>query len=649
MIRIKYRLLIMVLVMILLQLPVQVILHAEDIEKTPSGIPVNELENRIDSFMQEQIGNTTPGLAIAVVKDGRVVLMKGYGYADLENKIPVDPQNTVFEFASISKLFVWTAAMQLVEQGKLKLEDDIKKYLPEEFTKNLKYKQEITMYDLMNHTAGFEQQPFDWLPISPEAGNVPLDKSLIEHQPKQVYTPKEVIAYSNYGAALAGYVVEKISGKDFYSYEMDEIFKPLGMTMTTGHPTYSDRPQVVDTKAKGYAKLPTTNFIPGIWSILWHYPAGSVNGTVEDLSKFLLALMPEAKSPLFKEQDTLSKMLSQTYAMEQTISSNSHGFWEYAGNAKGYWHPGNTACFSSFFAFVPEERFGFAVLTNEAYAIEPTYGLANLLMESAPKQEVSKNTMPSAKDIAGLYMYSMRSHTGIFEPASYLANIVIVEALDENTLSIKNAEQVSTYVQKSPNYYELENTDNSKMPFLHPQLYVEMSNGGVKRISGGHIMDILPLPKTRSIAFFWSSFMFAIVAALFFIIGLLLIIIKGAWRKIQPKVFSAELKLQSFFIIALFTLGTLVVLNNFYIVIKALEIIPLLTELKSNIIINWLLLLLFIVIIILKFAKFPDIESTQTQRVILILALIMLALTFFLLFNWHFFNFYGSFNLKSVF
>ncbi len=90
-------------------------------DQTPSGIEMSQLEENIDSFVEEHIGITTPGAAISVVKNGEVVFSKGYGYADIENKVPVDPQKTIFEYGSISKLFVWTAAMQLVEQGKLDL------------------------------------------------------------------------------------------------------------------------------------------------------------------------------------------------------------------------------------------------------------------------------------------------------------------------------------------------------------------------------------------------------------------------------------------------------------------------------------------------------------------------------------------------
>ncbi len=636
--------------LIFLQVPLPILADVE--AKTPSGIPIRGLEEQVDAFLREQLKKTTPSLAIAVVKDEELVLLKGYGYADIQNKVPVDPRTTVYEFGSISKLFVWTAAMQMVEQGKLKLDVDIKNYLPAEFAKKLRYQHEITMLDLMNHCAGFEQQPFDWLPVSPEAEIKPLEQSLLEHQPKQVYKPGEVIAYSNYGTALAGFIIEQLSGKPFYDYEMDSIFKRLGMNSSSGNPILLDKPELLERKAKGYIGTSQALFLPGIWSVLWHYPAGSVNGTVEDLGRFLLALLSE-KSPLFQNQATLSQMLTKSFETDKALSSNAHGFWEYEidkgnlGAAKAYWHPGNTASFSTFFAFVPEEKFGVAIVTNATYAIDPTYGLCELLL-GKPKgftgesngivNTRSGEALPPVSDLAGMYMYSMRSHTGIFEAASYLVNLVSLEVFNSDTLIVKNPSQTSAYVQTSPYVYELVSTDYAETPFTHPKLYVEMENGKVKRITGGHIMDILPLPKGRSLAFFWFSFAFAILSALYFIISLILVLIRGFLNRIWPKEFSRDVKLQNLLTTILITLGTLLILNNLYIIFKAFELIPLLTTVKGNIYLNWFLLILIAAFEIGNLFMLRRLEITRRQRVILTILMVMLTATIVLLFNWNFFN-----------
>jgi CubicO group peptidase (beta-lactamase class C family) len=132
---------------------------------TPSGIETADLESEVDDFMENYIGKTVQGASVIIMKDGKNILSKGYGYADYENDITVSPDKTVFEFASISKMYTWVSVMQQVEKGTIDLNQDIMTYLPKSFAKrlrkNLKYDQPITMLNLMNHNAGFEDNYLD--------------------------------------------------------------------------------------------------------------------------------------------------------------------------------------------------------------------------------------------------------------------------------------------------------------------------------------------------------------------------------------------------------------------------------------------------------------------------------------------------------
>lgn len=132
-------------------------LDHENNAATPSGIPYAQLEAVIDRFVEPLIGLSTPGAAIVITKGDRILFSKGYGYANLEEKIPVDPASTVFAYGSISKLFVWTSAMQLVEQGKMALDTDIRDEFSEDFRGKLRADKPFTLLDLMSHTAGFEE------------------------------------------------------------------------------------------------------------------------------------------------------------------------------------------------------------------------------------------------------------------------------------------------------------------------------------------------------------------------------------------------------------------------------------------------------------------------------------------------------------
>ncbi|MGE5776114.1 MAG: serine hydrolase domain-containing protein, partial [Chloroflexota bacterium] len=190
-----------------------------------------ELEAFMDGVMAAKMSeNHIPGAVVVVVKDGEVLLSKGYGYADLETRTPVDPEKTLFRPGSVSKLFVWTSVMQLVEQGKLDLNADVNDYL--DFTIPDTYPEPITLKTLMTHTPGFEDKGEDLFVIKPE-NVISLEAYLKKNIPARVFAPGTIGAYSNYGTALASYIVERVSEMPFYEYVETNIFSPLEMTHAT--------------------------------------------------------------------------------------------------------------------------------------------------------------------------------------------------------------------------------------------------------------------------------------------------------------------------------------------------------------------------------------------------------------------------------
>ncbi|MDD4343359.1 MAG: serine hydrolase, partial [Eubacteriales bacterium] len=153
-------------------------------------INTEDLEKEVDGILNKYINISVPGASVSVVKDGEILFSKGYGFSDIENKIPVTPEETVFEYGSINKLFVWVSAMQLAEAGKIDLNENVEKYLPEEVRRNLKYNSSITMLDLMNHTAGFEDTLFDF--AQKDLGSLrKLEETVQISQQEQVFTSRE--------------------------------------------------------------------------------------------------------------------------------------------------------------------------------------------------------------------------------------------------------------------------------------------------------------------------------------------------------------------------------------------------------------------------------------------------------------------------
>jgi CubicO group peptidase (beta-lactamase class C family) len=369
------------MLVVLLFFPWTMTAFADKDGRTPSGIQLSEVEGFIDNYVMQYIGNTTPGAAVVLVKDGEIIFSKGYGHASIKDGIPVDPAGTVFEYGSISKLFVYTTIMRLAEEGKIDLKEDIRRYLPKGFLRKLKYDEPITMLNIMSHTTGFEDYLFDVIVTSPEKLTT-LEYAVEHFQPVQVYKPGTVSAYSNYAVSLAAYIAQQITGQHFYEYLMETIFLPLGMDLTSAHQTLADKPELANIKANGYLPQKDGGFTQGKWSYLPLYPAGSVNGTAEDLARFAIALMSEEgqSNSLFSKSKTLNEMLTQSYKMGPDLMGFAHGFIEWDGEYRGVGHGGNTAAFSSQFNIVPEEKFGVVVLTNGAGEMDICLGLTKALM-----------------------------------------------------------------------------------------------------------------------------------------------------------------------------------------------------------------------------------------------------------------------------
>lgn len=359
--------------------------HAEEeqVESTPTRIPLSELEETIDSYVASY-EKYTAAVSVVAIKDGETIVNKAYGLADIENQRKADT-STVFEWASISKLLVYTSVMQLVEQGKLDLETDIKEYLPEAFLKKLKYDDPITLMNLMHHNAGWEDQTAAEVYYYSENETLELGETLRKNEPKQIYKPNSIVGYSNYGVALAAYIVELQSGQPFYEYVNEHIFKPLDMKDTTIHPTGQDHPDVVRRRneIEGYTK--DLKLIPQNRVYVTFYPAGAAMGTAEDLAKFLAALMPvDDSNLLFANRDTLNEMLSTSLYYDGTsIPRFAHGFVEMEYWVPTLMHEGNLKGFSSKLVFDPEPKFGIVVMTNQSFEEIYYYGLISKIFGSS--------------------------------------------------------------------------------------------------------------------------------------------------------------------------------------------------------------------------------------------------------------------------
>ncbi|GAA0338845.1 serine hydrolase domain-containing protein [Oceanobacillus oncorhynchi subsp. oncorhynchi] len=527
---------------------------------TPSGIPIEELEQFVDDYAEEYIGSTVAGAAIIAIKDNQIVLSKGYGYADVENQIPMDPDTTVLEWGSITKLFVWVSAMQLAEQGELDLEEDIRTYLPEDFLTKLNYDEPITILNLMHHNAGFEEYIFDLLFESPEQ-LVDLEESLKLAEPEQVYKPGEVVAYSNYSTSLAAYIIEEITGQPFYEYVNEHIFDELEMNHSTMHLPVEDNQEITRHKGIGYFPGENGDFIKSQPFYISMYPSGGINGTAADLAKFAQALMPSEpeKTSLFQEDQTLQELLTTSYAPEEGVPGLAHGFWEYDGEYRGLTHSGNTVAYSSNMQIVPEDNFAIIILTNQADEIDLLFGLTDELVGRG--DQTIQESLPPAAEVEGSYLSARRTYNGFMNLYAYLAPLN-VKPMDNNEIELDLAGFKATYVQTSPYIYKLKSGDDVFIP--SNVMYFHVNDGTAEQISTAYA-DYLP--KDKNTPFLLISLGLFIWCMVYFLISPFVLMVLAFLRRRRKQKTAAVAKWNWLLMLS----GTLLAVNIAALVIRMLS------------------------------------------------------------------------------
>ena len=401
-------------------------------KSTPAPIPpqtyaplnlhnTSELSQKIEQYIKEREAGLA-SVAVAVFSGKDTVYENYFGYADIDKNL-VANKETVYEWGSASKIMVWVSVMQLWEQGKLDLNHDIKEYLPADFVKRLKFKKPVTMTHLMNHTAGFQECMYEnnW---AKESDIKPFAQTLLAFEPFQVYEPGETTAYSNWGNALAAYVVECISGMDYTDYLHKNILEPLGMTHTAVAATHNDNLwaknkreelQCYEINSEGRKDLGTRVAYVEL------YPAGAVISTLEDFLTFAKAVANnDGTSPLFKNPDTAKLFHSaSSYYSDSAYSKCCHGLWTTYYGTKLIGHAGNTFGCTANLLFDPETMDGIVVMANECGETAFNYGLAELVFGS-PSTKVSISEDYVSPDISGFYTSSRTFIKGPFKMSTYM-------------------------------------------------------------------------------------------------------------------------------------------------------------------------------------------------------------------------------------
>lgn len=365
------------------------------------------------------------GAVVVVVKDGQVLTQRGYGYADSAARQRVDPATTLFRVGSTSKLFTWTAVMQLVEKGKIDLDVDVNRYLDFKIPPYLD--QPITMRNIMTHTSGFEEAVKGGITFS---GRVdPLGDVVKRMLPNRVFAPGMTPAYSNYATALAGYIVERVSGVPFDTYIEREIFLPLGMTHSTFRQPLPK--SLAPFMATGY---PKASMDPEPFELISVPPAGSLSMSGADAAKFMIAHLNLGAGLL--NPATAQLMHTPAYNSIQALNRMALGFYEQRVNGlSAIAHGGDLINFHGYLWLFPEKNVGLLVAMNSRGEGEESFHLRQMLFEQFsdryfPAQDlgppVELNTAQEhARMLVGSYINSRASFTNFLDVGNFLGQVKI--------------------------------------------------------------------------------------------------------------------------------------------------------------------------------------------------------------------------------
>jgi len=458
----------------------------------------------ISSKMEEL---SVPGAAVIVLRHGRPVLAKSYGYADVASKRPVELEKSLFRTGSASKLFTWLLVMQLVEEGELDLDKNVNSYLdfhiPDTFEKP------ITMRHLMTHTAGF---PEHFHGLFDRDQSVPFGKRVRHNVPERVYEPGTTHAYSNYGAALAGYVVERLRERPFKRLVQERIFNPVGMrNSTVAQPVPATmRPHLVSNYEFGSEKPDEFRTTLA--------PVGALSSSAADMGRFLSMLARGGIGPHGRvvTSETLRRMMTLDKPLGPGLPDGT-GLGFLVGEFRGVRYAGHAGNIGSTLSadveVLPDHGLAYYYVVNSQGPNSSARAMRDDLLRQTIARFVAPQGAPvqargpsSAQDVAGSYLSSRRIHSGPLAFSGYLAT-TSVEAGADGSLMIPVGSKVTRWLPAGHDRFVDKETGI-------PLVAVRDKNGQVQRIASSLLYPVAVFeraPLLSSVLPFLAAFAFGTI------------------------------------------------------------------------------------------------------------------------------------------
>ena len=449
------------------------------------------LADFVDGVMAEQIATRdVAGAVITVVYRGKVLFTRGYGYADVENRVPVDPQRTLFRPGSVSKLFTWTALMQQVEAGEGDLDADVNRYLDFKIP-DVESKKPIKVRDLMAHVAGFGDQ--NDITADTVEHLVPYRQWMKDNIAMRVRDPGVESQYSNYGAALAGYIVESVSGEPYADYAERHIFQPLGMPDTSFREPLKG--SQAERMANGY-RLVDGQLVAKPFELLSKImPAGSASATAPDMARFILAMLNDGTlgSARILKPDSVRLLESDAFKNAPHLPGFAHGFMVMRESGpRMIEHGGNTQDQHSFLLLAPEAQFGFFVSETGGPGSYPgrtelVQALIGRLFPTAPAQRWTGAGTPAPM---GAYRSDRRDYSKPADPRGDLR----ISAAGPHALVVEQGRDKSYWQQIGLNMFEQVTGARDGGPYEQLEFYQNAGGPCVSFSSQPHVLYRLVKP-----------------------------------------------------------------------------------------------------------------------------------------------------------
>jgi CubicO group peptidase (beta-lactamase class C family) len=413
---------------------------SEDSSTKAHELTADDLGAFLDGFMPQEIEHADiAGAVIAVVKDGKLLFAKGYGYSDVAKKVAVSPETTLFRPGSISKLFTWTSVMQQVELGKLDLDRDVNDYL--DFKIPPAFDKPITLRNIMTHTTGFEETAKNLFVDSAEELR-PTGEYLRVHMPARIFSPGATPAYSNYATTVAAYIVERVSGQNFNDYVEEHIFKPLNMTHATFRQPLPDalKPDMSNGYVLGSGE-------PKHFEYVQVAPAGSLSASAVDMTHFMIAHLQNGRygdAQILKPETAIRMHARQQGVWPPSMNAMCLGFYEqWLDGHRSIGHGGDTISFHSNLHLILDANVGLFVSYNSPGRAEiDSRGLLfNKFMERYfPPPSSNEPTLATAAQdaavVAGSYEVSRRFQTNVLAITTVLGETKVTVNPKDNTISM---------------------------------------------------------------------------------------------------------------------------------------------------------------------------------------------------------------------